>query len=768
MQNQQDQLQRPLPPGAPTTMDANEESVRSFSQLLKRGEIDGDDDEPRDSVQNGKTLDEEEEEEVAMPAVIRQDSIASRASQKNPLVAKPRVKDPILKVTVALLFLLIVCGISVIYHFHKLEIHMLRLSHKIQLNEDNRVLTIERNATYKALIGRLGMHLPDYEWPYDCSDYDSSEYQTHKCLRWKNRAQLKILYESRNINDSMAECHSIHWQDLSDFDHSDCYLLDGASWIGGGLLWEQDFPSSQNDVDALHFITTVSPEEGGAGQILEPFWISTRGISIFVDRQIPLSVSVSNLTFHKSQMRRFRHIAAPPNGRYMCLNPHITPEHRLKFGNETKWLNYTVCVGSNMKTVQQYAMKHKVPKLRPLKDKSVFLKPVFTATHLSPDFTQDDITTFAKTLHDAGYNGILMINPGWEMNPGDFIFHPTRFPNVTEMMRILRSYNFTVNLPVHPYVGVHSSNFGPHSDNGLFMMDGAGKNPGLTRWNCHNCEEAIVAVMDLSYPDAVQDLQNRIRHMMDTVKPDSLSFYGGDASSLPFMAYQSDPQINSYTETFGAFAANITDTVFLQSAFSAQDVNPFLMMPCDNSTWSSLRILLKRVLTLGLIGYPNMVQGPIGGCDVSSISEELYIRWLQLGTFFPLLHFAGAPSNMSARASKIATDMVRLHNTKVVPLILELLNDTEHNSPLVRPMWWFQPKSSFAFNSVDQFMVGDDIVVAPVLCQQTTARNVYLPRGHWRDGWNETMIHIGPKILKNYRVPLDRVPFFKYKRSNKT
>lgn len=55
-------------------------------------------------------------------------------------------------------------------------------------------------------------------------------------------------------------------------------------------------------------------------------------------------------------------------------------------------------------------------------------------------------------------------------------------------------------------------------------------------------------------------------------------------------------------------------------------------------------------------------------------------------------------------------------------------------------------------------MLGDKILVAPVVDEGVTSRNIYLPRGTWIDQNGET--HMGPKWLQNYPAPLSVVPFF--------
>jgi myogenesis-regulating glycosidase len=58
-----------------------------------------------------------------------------------------------------------------------------------------------------------------------------------------------------------------------------------------------------------------------------------------------------------------------------------------------------------------------------------------------------------------------------------------------------------------------------------------------------------------------------------------------------------------------------------------------------------------------------------------------------------------------------------------------------------------------------EFMLGDDILVAPVIQQGRTTRDIYLPKGKWTDG-NTGAIITGRIWLKNYRAPLDVLPYF--------
>ena len=58
-------------------------------------------------------------------------------------------------------------------------------------------------------------------------------------------------------------------------------------------------------------------------------------------------------------------------------------------------------------------------------------------------------------------------------------------------------------------------------------------------------------------------------------------------------------------------------------------------------------------------------------------------------------------------------------------------------TPIARPMWWLDPRDEATFTIHDQFALGDDLIVAPVVERGATARDIYLTQGCWRDPFAE-------------------------------
>ena len=81
-------------------------------------------------------------------------------------------------------------------------------------------------------------------------------------------------------------------------------------------------------------------------------------------------------------------------------------------------------------------------------------------------------------------------------------------------------------------------------------------------------------------------------------------------------------------------------------------------------------------------------------------------------------------------------------------------------SPVIRPIWWLDPLDSSALTVDTEFMVGNDLLVAPVLFPGVKKIDVYLPKGHWKDELKGTVLD-GKQWLRDYEVTLEQIPTFR-------
>lgn len=177
--------------------------------------------------------------------------------------------------------------------------------------------------------------------------------------------------------------------------------------------------------------------------------------------------------------------------------------------------------------------------------------------------------------------------------------------------------------------------------------------------------------------------------------------------------------------------------------------------------WPGLRVSLSLVLGLGLSGVP--FSGPDVGGFTGSPSPELYLRWFQLASYLPLFRTHSAiwagrrePWEFGQPVLTHAAAALR-ERQRLLPYFVTLAHEARRTgAPYVRPVWWRWPKDRALRDCEDAFLLGDALLVAPVLEEGAERRAVRLPRGRWYDtATGRAYEGPGRAVLD---APLSRVP----------
>ncbi|WP_128378492.1 glycoside hydrolase family 31 protein [Streptomyces cavernae] len=177
--------------------------------------------------------------------------------------------------------------------------------------------------------------------------------------------------------------------------------------------------------------------------------------------------------------------------------------------------------------------------------------------------------------------------------------------------------------------------------------------------------------------------------------------------------------------------------------------------------WPGLRASLSLVLGLGLCGVP--YSGPdVGGFD-GSPSPELYLRWLQLAAYLPLFRTHAALRAGRREPWEFGDEVLGharvalVERRRLLPYFMTLAHLARRTgAPYVRPVWWGAPEDRALRDCEDAFLLGDALLVAPVLGPGADRRAVQLPRGRWYDTVTE-QVYDGPgQVLVD--APLSRIP----------
>ena len=229
---------------------------------------------------------------------------------------------------------------------------------------------------------------------------------------------------------------------------------------------------------------------------------------------------------------------------------------------------------------------------------------------------------------------------------------------------------------------------------------------------------------------------------------------------------------NEFTNLFVNLAAKCDTQLRMQETrvgSSNQNLPTFFRLQDKESNWgyfSGLKTVIPHVLTQGLLGYPFVLPDMIGGNAYSIFGgssypdKELYIRWLQLNALLPAMQISIPPWKYDRDVVTIAQQMCQLHE-EFAPKIIALAKEaTQTGAPIIRPLWWIAPNDRVALTIDSEFLLGNDILVAPVLDQGATCRDIYLPAGKWRDE-NSAVTLEGGVWFYDYRAKLNELPYFR-------
>ena len=155
-----------------------------------------------------------------------------------------------------------------------------------------------------------------------------------------------------------------------------------------------------------------------------------------------------------------------------------------------------------------------------------------------------------------------------------------------------------------------------------------------------------------------------------------------------------------------------------------------------------------------------------GGCWTAYLpgsktpyDKELFIRSAQVHALCPMMQFSVSPWRLMKNdpdGQRIIRDLVALRQ-RFAPRFLELARHAgETGEPIMRYLEYAYPRMGYA-EIRDQFLMGDDLLVAPVMEKGEVSRRVVLPPGKWKADDGQT--YEGPAEI-SIATPLARLPYF--------
>lgn len=431
-------------------------------------------------------------------------------------------------------------------------------------------------------------------------------------------------------------------------------------------------------------------------------------------------------------------------------------------------------IEGNLKEAYRYASKTYFPPSGKMPDELLFSAPQYnTWIELVYNQNQTDILKYAHAIIDNGFPpGVLMIDDNWQEDYGKWNWHSGRFPEPKKMMDELHGMGFKVMLWVCPFVSADSDVYRDLASQGAFLVTenkestkstlpqkdfrGNPKPEMVVWWN------GISAVLDLSNPIAEDWMKSELNKLQKEYGVDGFKFDAGDTEFYRTGISHGKVSSNEQTLLFGKLGLDYPLNEY--RAMWKMGGQPLVQRLRDKiHTWNDLEKLIPQMNLEGLMGYYFSCPDMIGGGDFTSfidgaeLDQELIVRSAQCHALMPMMQFSVAPWRVLDQVHLEAVIKTVELRQKYKDLILDLAREAaKTGEPIMRPMEYDFPNQGYE-KIKDQFLIGETVLVAPVLVKNQTEKQILIPKGTWKSLKGD--IVNGPKKI-TIEVSLNDLPVY--------
>ncbi len=363
---------------------------------------------------------------------------------------------------------------------------------------------------------------------------------------------------------------------------------------------------------------------------------------------------------------------------------------------------------------------------------------------------------------------------GKEEDMGRLAWDPTQWPTHKNMLSDLKNKGVNTIIISQPYVlknGRAIDNYNSLSPKGMFCRDSVGNTHDVTIW------VGTGGMFDVSNPETRLWLRNRYKQLTDEgvggwwgdlgepeVHPESIFHYNGKTARQYHNQYGNDWSKIIYDLYKEEYPDTRLMTLMRGGTAGLQRFSVYPWSTDVSRSWGGLQPQVTIMLNSGLSGLGYMSHD-VGGFAIdpeNPVDPELYVRWLQLGVFSPILR---------THAQQVAEPYrYPEHQHIILPLIKDRYRWLPYNYtlayenasqglPLVRPMNYYSNDKT-KFDDIDnQYFWGKDVLVAPVLEKGATSRTILFPDGKWVDYNNPSEVYNGGDRIE-FKAPLEVLPLF--------
>ena len=305
--------------------------------------------------------------------------------------------------------------------------------------------------------------------------------------------------------------------------------------------------------------------------------------------------------------------------------------------------------------------------------------------------------------------------------------------------------------------GINPNDVRGFSTKGGFLMN-KGEIAAVRWWNGYS------ALLDFTHPNAQAWFKEQLDGLVKDYGVDGFKFDGGELEfySKGYTAFDKNASSGDQVMSYARFCLDYPVCEY-RNAWRFQGQPVVERLHDKGHRWSELQRLVPDMIAGGLLGHPFICPDMIGGGSWTAFlpgapfDPELFIRSAQIHALCPMMQISASPWRVLSKEHQCIFKQTVELRQKFAPRFVEMAKaSAKTGEPMMRNMEYSFPGMGYA-DIKDQFMMGDNLLVAPVVEKGATSRKVILPPGRWRSADGRT--YIGATVIE-VSASLAQLPYF--------
>lgn len=450
-----------------------------------------------------------------------------------------------------------------------------------------------------------------------------------------------------------------------------------------------------------------------------PFYLSSKGYGVFVNHPEHVSFEVGSEVVSKVQ-----------------------------FSVPGESVEYFIIGGKTLKDVlNNYTKLTGKPALPPAWSFGLWLTTSFTT-----DYDEATVNSFIDgmferdlPLHVFHFDCFWMKEYQWT----NFEWDADMFPDPVGMLGRLKDKGLKICVWINSYIGQKSPLFQEGMDKGYLVKT---LDDHVWQWDLW---QAGMGLVDFTNPDATEWYKGHLRRLIDMGVDCFKTDFGERIPTDVKYHDGSDPlkMHNYYTFLYNKAVFEVLEEklgkneamLFARSATAGGQQFPVHWGGDCSANYDSMAESLRGGLSLGLSGF-GFWSHDISGFEKTA-PPDIYKRWVAFGLLSSHSRLHGnesyrVPWLFDEEAVDVLRHFTKLKSTLMPYLFASAIQSTEMGIPMMRAMVLDFASDPSTHHLDTQYMLGDNLLVAPIFNDQGTAM-YYVPEGRWTDFFSGRVVEGG-------------------------